>query len=102
MPRKTLPAKFEPGFPRDFDRRTEIYQRLNTTYETIVDDAGGADQLSHTRLALVERFVFLEATLQTWEREIATDPKAAEHLVSRWIQAVNSLQGLAKAIGLER
>ena len=105
MPRKkrqTLPAKFEPGFLRDFDRRTEIYQRLAATYDEIVTDAGGEHEIPHTKLALIDRFVFLEATLQTWEREIATNPKAAEHLVSRWIQGVNSLQGLAKVIGLKR
>ena len=97
-----LPPRFEPGFLRNMDRRLALSQRLSAVYETIVDDLGGQDTLSHTKLALVERFVFLEAVLQTWEEKIATDPKEAEPLMGKWIQAVNSLQGLARYIGLDR
>ena len=54
------------------------------------------------QLALIERFVFLEATLQAWEAEIATNPESHERLLSRWIQALNCLQGLGRSIGIER
>lgn len=100
--RKTLPERYEVGFLREFDRRTELYQRLSTIYETILEDVGGAESVAHTRLALIERFVFLEAVLQELEQEIAKNPKASEEKLSRWIQGLNSLTGLAKTIGLDR
>jgi hypothetical protein len=99
---RSLPARYEVGFLRDLDQRTELFQRLNAVYQAIIDDAGGAANLSHVKLALIERFVFLEATLQSCELEIATDPKRADELLGKWIQGVNSLQGIAKTIGLER
>lgn len=99
---KQLPDKYERGFMRKLDGRTEVCQRLVAAYETIVEEAGGEGSLAHTKLALIERFVFLEATVQTWELELAQNPTASPELLSRWIQAVNSLQGLAKIIGIER
>lgn len=97
-----LPEKYEAGFLREFDQRTALFQRLNGVYQTIIEDAGGIESLTHIKVALIERFVFLEATLQRWEQEIAKEPAKNEQLVSRWIAAVNSLQGLARALGLER
>lgn len=99
---KRLPERYQPGFLRELDGRTEISQRLNAVYDRIVADCGGSNSLSHTKLALIERFVFLEATLQTWEHAIATDATGSEKLPSRWVQGVNSLQGLARLIGLDR
>jgi hypothetical protein len=97
-----LPRKFECGFILKLDQRTELAKRLNMAFETIVDDLGGLDTLSHTRLALVERFVWLEHTLQVLERRIAEQPKRSEELLGKWIQGLNSLQGLAKTVGLNR
>jgi hypothetical protein len=53
-------------------------------------------------LALCERFVFLEFTLQNLEEKIAKNPKGADEFISKWIQACNSITGLAKTLGLER
>lgn len=97
-----LPEKYEAGFIRRLDKRTEVYQQLRSTFERIANEAGGKEQLTHTRLALIERFVFLEAALQAWEKRIVENPEHCDDLIGRWIQAVNSLTGLAKLIGLER
>jgi hypothetical protein len=97
-----LPEKFEPGFLREFDQRTALFQRLNGIYQEIIEDVGGIASITHLKLAMIERFVFLEATLQRWEQDIAKNPDETALLVSRWVQAVNSLQGLAKTIGIER
>lgn len=97
-----LPARFEPGFLRALDHRTSLAQRLHTAYDNIVSDLGGMDGLSHAQLALIERFVFLECQMQHWEALIAAEPKKSTELLSRWIQALNSLNGLAKTIGLKR
>lgn len=100
--RSTLPARYEPGFLEEMDRRTEIYKKLREAYDEVVEDAGGELNLTHAKLCLCERFVFLEACLQTWETMIATNPAGTEQLLSRWIQGLNCLSGLAKTIGIER
>jgi hypothetical protein len=100
--RTTLPAKYEPGFIRELDGRYALAQRLTTAFEEVVADCGGVESLTHVQLSMIERFCFLEAQLQNWEAEIARHPKESEHLVSRWVQATNALQGLAKVVGLER
>ncbi len=97
-----LPAKFEPGFIREIDQRSALAARLRTSFSEVVEDIGGHKELSHTQLVLIERFVFLAETMRGWEVRIATKPKASAELLSRWIQALNSLNGLAKAIGLKR
>jgi hypothetical protein len=99
---KRLPVKFEPGFLRQLDGRTELSQRLTAAYDEIVDDAGGDEAQTRLRRSLIERFVFLEEVMRSWEVQIATKPQETEHLLSRWVQAVNSLQGLARQIGVER
>lgn len=97
-----LPKKYTPGFIADLDRRSIVYKQLRASYNEVVAEAGGKDSLTHTKRALIERFVFLEACLQSWEHEIATNPKVPDSLLSRWVQASNSLIGLAKVIGLNR
>ena len=98
----TLPTKYEAGFLRDFDRRTEVYQLLNTAYQEVISDMGGQEGLSHVQVCLAERFVFLEFVLRGIEQKIAANPKKSSTLLGRWIQAINSLSGLAKTVGLER
>jgi hypothetical protein len=96
------PKRFEAGFLLKLDARTEVCKQLREAYNEITADLGGADSLSHVMLALVERFVFLEFTLQQLESRIASNPKGADEFISKWIQACNSVTGLAKTLGLER
>jgi hypothetical protein len=96
------PKRFEANFLAKMDGRTEIFQQLKNAYDEIVADCGGAENLSHVMLALCERFVFLEFTLQNLEARIADNPKNADEFISKWIQACNSVTGLAKTLGLER
>lgn len=100
--RKRLTAKYEPGFLARLDGRCEITKVLTTAFDEICDDAGGIESLSHTQVSLIERFVFLEHILRKMEVYITNNPKKGNQLLSRWIQGLNSLTGLAKAIGLER
>jgi hypothetical protein len=99
---KTLPGKYERGFLAKLDGRSEIAQRLRDNYEAISDDLGGVTELSHVKAALVERFVFLEAVLSKIEADMANHPAETQELLGRWIQAVNSLTGLSKVLGLDR
>jgi len=95
-----LPDKFSPGFIQTLDKRTDLYGRLNYSYEQIVDDCGGADGLPRTKLALVERFCFMEEFLRRIELRIAEDPVKHIDLIGKWTQGVNAMNGLAKVLGL--
>jgi hypothetical protein len=98
----SLPRTFTPGFLKDFDKRTELYQLLNTAFQQVMSDMGGEGSLSHVQICLAERFTFLEFTLRAIEHKMAHNPKKADDLFSKWIYGLNALQGLAKTIGLKR
>jgi hypothetical protein len=94
-----LPAKFKVGFLSTLDRRTDLAKALRTNRDQIVSDLGGLDEIGHVKNALIERFVWLEAILQSLEQEMAS---GQIDKLGVWIQAVNSLSGLAKTLGIER
>lgn len=108
MPRRyvkkksALPKKHEPGFLERLDRRTELSKVLRANRDAILDDLGGEANLSKINQSLVERFVFLEAVLGRIETDMAHDIKRFDELLGKWIQAVNSLTGLAKTLGTDR
>jgi len=100
--KKAIPEKFKAGFLSTLDGRTELARALRDNYQNIVNDIGGKEDIGHVKSALIERFVWLEATLQTIEQDMATGAVERGESVGRWIQAVNSLTGLAKVLGIER
>lgn len=96
-----LPPKYEPGFLRRIDKRTDLFDQLSTVYQRIIDDVGGEESLTQTKLVLIEKYVFLKVYMQNWEIRMLEDPEGSDELAGRWIQATNALNGLAKVIGLE-
>lgn len=99
-----LPANYQPGFVARLAHRTEIARLRRDRYEGIATDLGGADELSGIKASLLERFVFLEASLSRMESEIATAPdlKTLSDVSARWTQGCKALLGLAKTLGIER
>jgi hypothetical protein len=95
----TLPPKFKPGFLTTLDARTNIAKALRANRDEIVSDIGGLAEIGHIKLSLVERFVWLETVLQMMEDEMAS---GSIDRLGTWIQAVNSLSGLAKVLGVDR
>ncbi len=100
---RTPPKRYEPGFLAKLDGRLEIAKVLRSRYDAVISDLGG-DDISHVKLALVERFLWLEYVLQGIEQFLADaqSSKESAELIGRWVQATNSLVGLAKMLGLER
>ena len=98
----TLPTKFRAGFLAELDKRTELAKALRDYYASIVSDIGGPESIGHVKAALIERFCWLEAILQTLEHEMANGTINKSDALGKWIQAVNSLSGLAKVLGIER
>jgi len=96
------PIKYEQNFLAKIDKRTDAYQLLNSSYQEVMSDLGGAEVLSHVQRCLTERFCFLEYVLRMIELRIAKEPNKSIKWVSKWVQATNSIIGLSKTIGLER
>ena len=101
--RTELPTEYSIGFLSNMDKRTELYERLASTYASIVDDLGGYDSIATTKLALIERFVWLQEILRTLELDMmqSEDAKRTSDILSKWTQACNALQGIARAVGME-
>lgn len=98
-----LPVKYTKGFLSQLDARMGLAKELYAAYDEITEDLGGSDNLSHIKLVLVERFVWLSAILRGIEKQIAEGNKEeAGELLGRWIQGLNSLCGLSKCLGLKR
>ncbi len=97
-----LPTKFRSGFLSSLDNRTGLAKALRACYDAVVADLGGPGSLSRVRESLVQRFVWLDATLQTIEHEMAAGTIDRAEALGRWIQAVNSLSGLAKVLGVNK
>jgi len=97
-----LPKKYKVGFLQKMDGRTEACKMLRSSFNEIISDLGGVDNLSHIQICLCERFTFLEFVLRRLEYRIANEPKQSSKLLARWVQSLNSLVGLGKSIGLER
>lgn len=99
----TLPERYSKGFLDKLDGRIEIARELKAAYEEVTSDLGGVDSLSHVKRALVGRFVWLTAILRGIEKQIAeADEGQAGELLGKWVQGLNSLTGLARAIGMDR
>src|SRR4051794_27760251 len=81
---QVLPVRFRAGFLAELDGRTDLAKALRANYEAIVEDVGGRDDVGHVKAALVERFVWLEAILQTIEHEMAQGKIDKGEALGRW------------------
>lgn len=95
-----FPVKFQSGFIDRMDGRTDIRKRLQATFNQVIDDCGGVDALPKVKLALVERFCFLEEFLRQLELELVKGPVEKADLLGKWIQGVNGVTGLCKLLGV--
>jgi hypothetical protein len=95
----TIPDRYNPNFAERLDKRTTIAKAIRGRIETIETDLDGADALSHARRSLVRRAVWVEAVIEHDEQRLA----AGEAIdLGGHTQAVNTLIGLYRLLGLDR
>jgi hypothetical protein len=95
----SLPDKFTPDFVERLDKRTAIARGVLGRIREIESDAGGAENMSHARRSLVRRVMWLECVVESSEQRLA----AGEAIdLGSHVQAVNSLMGIYRCLGLER
>ena len=93
----TIPTRFVPRFWADADRRVSIIRAIEDRVERMKADTG-AD--SYQKIVLAERAVFLLTILETQERDAIEGTRPLD--AGGYVQAVNSLIGIFRALGLER
>lgn len=92
-----LPDSYSPDWIEKLDGRTAIAQAVRARLQALATDAGG--ELSYQRYSLCKRAVWMEALVEQREAAIARGEVVDE---GKLTQAVNTLMGLLKALGLER
>jgi hypothetical protein len=97
-PPKALPSEFTPRFLETLDGRSKASRELRDRLERLQGDAGGP-ALSYARQSLCRRAVWLESYVETMEARAAEGEPID---IAQQVQALNSLIGLYRAIGLER
>jgi hypothetical protein len=97
-----VPKKFKGNFLATLDGRWKRVRVLQEAFDEIVADTD-SEAGSHIKRALIMRFVWLEAVLTAIEGQfIRADEEKAGELLAKWVQALNSMIGLSRQLGLER
>jgi len=95
----TLPESYSSDWLTRLDKRTKIARAVLARIEELESDAGGADSLSAARRSLIRHAAWLDALVESFEMQLA----AGEQIdVGGFTQALNSLLGLLRLVGLER
>lgn len=95
----TLPDNYSADWLQRLDKRTKIARAVLGRIADLESDAGGAPALSAARRSLIRHAAWLDAIIDSHELRLA----AGEQLdVGAYTQALNSLLGLFRLIGLER
>jgi len=94
-----LPSKFTEGWIDQLDGRTRLAQAVNERLGILVSDLGGIDQLSYQQQSLCKRAIWMEAIIEQQESALSRGEDIEQ---GRLTQAVNTLIGLLKTLGLER
>ena len=96
---KAIPEQYRADWLDQMDGRLGMVKVIKDRLGMLTDDLGGVEQMSYQRRSLCRRVVWLEALIE--QQEIALS-RGEEIDQGKWTQAVNSLMGLLKTVGLER
>lgn len=98
MPKQSaLPNEYSQDWLERLDGRTSLARAVRSRFADLTTDLGG--DLSYQRRSLAKRAVWMEATIEQMEAALA---RGEDVDLGRMTQAVNSLQGLLKTLGLDR
>lgn len=95
----TLPDNYSADWLSKLDKRTKIARAVLNRIESLEADAGGPDSLTAARRSLIRHAAWLDAIVDSHELRLASG-QALD--VGAYTQALNSLLGLFRLLGLER
>jgi len=96
---ESIPESYTPDWLEKLDGRTTIAKVVNERLQTLAQDLGGFDRLSYQRLSLIKRAIWMEAIIEQQEAALSRGEEVDQ---GKLTQAVNSLIGLLKTVGLDR
>jgi hypothetical protein len=82
------------------DNRLAVVKRVRDRLATLLNDLGGAENLSYQEQVIAKRLVWLEALCEQVERQIAEGNTDAD--VGKYTQQINTIIGIGRALGLKR
>ncbi|MDQ2069060.1 hypothetical protein [Natronospira bacteriovora] len=96
---RELPPRYRPDWIEKMDGRTTLARVVNERYETLANDLGGIEVLSYQKRSLCKRAIWMEAIIEQQEAALSRGEEVDQ---GKLTQAVNTLIGLLKTLGLER
>lgn len=94
-----IPNAYSEDWLSQLDGRTKLAVAVRARYEALTNDLGGHANMSYQRRSLAKRALWTEAVIEQMESGLA---RGDDVDLGRLTQAVNSLQGLYKTLGLDR
>ncbi len=94
-----IPEKYTPDFMQRLDKRTVLGKAISQRFEAVGTDCGGLDSLSHVKVGIIKRFIWMEAVIEGFELQLAAGDRID---LGSYTQLINSWIGLARMLGLER
>lgn len=95
----TLPDTYSADFVKQLDKRTKVARAVLGRIADLESDAGGAETLTAARRSLIRHAAWLDAIVESHELRLAAGESVD---VGAYTQALNSLLGLFRLMGLER
>ncbi|WFM70987.1 hypothetical protein [Halomonas sp. CKK8] len=94
-----IPDTYSPDWLTKLDGRTRVAQIVNERLYALEQDLGGYERLSYQRRSLAKRAVWMEAIIEKQEAALARDQEVD---LGKLAQAVNTLMGILRTLGLDR
>lgn len=100
MSSKTAPlGTYSDDWIERLDGRTRLAQAVRDRLSSLESDLGGRDLLSYQELSIAKRAIWLETLIEQREAALARGQEIDQ---GAHVQAINSLIGVWKSLGLKR
>ncbi|MCU7830317.1 MAG: hypothetical protein KZQ85_14740 [Candidatus Thiodiazotropha sp. (ex Myrtea sp. 'scaly one' KF741663)] len=96
---QTVPETYSNDWIEKIDGRYAIAKVVNDRLQALESDLGGRAALSYQQRSLCKRAIWMEAIIEQSEAKLARGEEVNQGALT---QAVNSLIGLLKTLGLHR
>lgn len=94
-----LPDSYSADWIGKLDKRTRVARAVLDRIAELESDAGGSESLSAARRSLIRHAAWLDAVVESHELRLASGQQID---TGAYTQALNSLLGLYRLLGLER